>query len=92
MNHVLRLVQELSIKSKMVMRWSLREKKESQYISIYSVLNKISEYIYFYKLENITSYTLLLVFKIVESLQRILKNTIKIIIMVSSNIHCMEFR
>ena len=27
MNHVLRLVQELSIKSKTVMSWSLREKK-----------------------------------------------------------------
>ena len=57
MNHVLRLVQELSIKSKTVINWSLRERKESQYMSIYSVLNKISEYIYFYKSENITSYT-----------------------------------
>ena len=37
-----------------------------------SVLNKLSEYKYFYISKNITSYTLLVVFKIVESLQCIL--------------------
>ena len=41
----------------------------------YSVLNKLSEYIYFYISENITSYTLLLVFKIFKSLQCILKES-----------------
>ena len=38
-------------------------------------MNTLSEYIYFYLSENITSYTLLLVFKIVESLQCILNKT-----------------
>ena len=33
-----------------------------------SVLNKLSEYIYFYISKNITSYTFFLVFKIVENL------------------------
>ena len=36
---------------------------------MYSVLNTLSEYTYFYILKNITSYTFLLAFKIVESLQ-----------------------
>ena len=40
---------------------------------MYSVLNTLTEYTYFYISKNITSYTLLLVFKIVESLQCILK-------------------
>ena len=39
---------------------------------MYSVLNTLSEYRYFYISEIITSYTFLLVFKIVESLQCIL--------------------
>ena len=38
-------------------------------------MNTLSEYIYFYISENITSYTFLLVFKIVESLQCILNKT-----------------
>ena len=38
------------------------------------VLNTISEYTHFYISKNITSYTFLLVCKIVESLQRILKD------------------
>ena len=42
-------------------------------MSMYIVLNTLSEYIYFYTSKNITSYTFLLVFKIVESLQCILK-------------------
>ena len=44
------------------------------FISMYSVLNTLSEYTYFYISKNITSYTFLLVLKIVESLQCILKN------------------
>ena len=40
---------------------------------MYSVLNTLSEYTYFYISKNITSYTFLLVFKIVESLQCILE-------------------
>ena len=43
------------------------------FISVYSVLNTISEYKYFYISKNIPSYTLLLVCKIVESLQCMLK-------------------
>ena len=39
---------------------------------MYSVWNTLSEYTYFYISKNITSYTFLLVFKIVESLQCIL--------------------
>ena len=39
---------------------------------MYSVLNTLSEYTYFYKSKNVTSYTFLLVFKIVESLRCIL--------------------
>ena len=38
-------------------------------------MNTLSEYIYFYISENITSYTFLFVFKIVESLQCILNKT-----------------
>ena len=41
------------------------------FISVYSVLNKISEYTYFHISKNITSYTFLLVIKLVESLQSI---------------------
>ena len=40
---------------------------------MYSVLDTLSEYTYFYILKNITSYTFLLVFKIVESPQCILE-------------------
>ena len=43
------------------------------FISMNSVLNILSEYTYFYKSKNNTSYTFLLVFKIVERLQCILK-------------------
>ena len=44
------------------------------FISMYSVLNTLSEYTYFYISTKFTSYTFLLVLKIVESLQCILKN------------------
>ena len=40
---------------------------------MYSVLNTLSLYIYFYILKDITSYAFLLVFKIVQSFQYILK-------------------
>ena len=40
---------------------------------LYSVFNTLSEYAYFYISKNITSYKILLVFKIVESLQCVLK-------------------
>ena len=42
------------------------------FISMYTVLNKLSEHNYFYISKNITSYTFSLVFKIVKSLQCIL--------------------
>ena len=45
------------------------------FVLIYSVLNKLSKYVYFYISKNITSYTFLPIFKIVESFQYILKNT-----------------
>ena len=41
---------------------------------MHSVLNALSEYTYFYISKNITSCTFLVVFKIVESLQCILKS------------------
>ena len=69
-------------------RWSSRKKKRGHFctvyfvrknffkhlcfISIYSVLNTLSKYTYFYISESNTSCTSLLVFKIVESLQCIL--------------------
>ena len=40
---------------------------------MYRVLNKLSKYICFYISKNITSHTFLLVFKIVKSLECILK-------------------
>ena len=49
-----------------------------------SVLNTISEYTYFYISKNITSYTFLLVFKIVESLKCILKCILKCLL---KNLH-----
>ena len=66
------------------MSWSSRKEKEGIFctayfvagkifehlclITMYSVLNTISEYTRLYLSENITSYTFLFVFKIVESL------------------------
>ena len=43
------------------------------FLTFVSVLNTLSDYTYFYISKKITSYTFLLVFKIVESLQCILK-------------------
>ena len=72
------------------MSWNSRKKKEGIFcvanfvqrnffiISVLpqcSALNTLSEYIYFYILKNITSYTFLHVFKIIESLHCILKQT-----------------
>ena len=72
------------------MSWSSRKKKEGIFctvyfvrreffynlclISMYSILNTLSEYLYFYVIRNITSDALLLVFQIIESLQCILKS------------------
>ena len=88
-NLALQLIQESQIKRKSVMSWSSQKKKESifcivyfvrrnfflhlSFVSMYSVLNTLSEYTYLYISKNITSYTFLLLFKIVESLQCILK-------------------
>ena len=45
---------------------------------MYNALNKLSEYKYFYRSKNITSYTFLLVFKIVEILHcLVLLGTVK---------------
>ena len=73
-NLVLQLIQELQIKSRAVMSQISQKKKEGIFrtvyfvqreffkdlcfISMYSVLNTFSEYTYFYKTRNITSYTL----------------------------------
>ena len=70
------------------MIWSSRKKKEGNFlyrfflpkgnifiisfISMYSALNILSEYTYFYISKNITSYTFLLAFEIVKRLQCIL--------------------
>ena len=45
-------------------------------ISVYSVLSTLSEYTYFYLSKTITSYTFLLLFKIVKRLQCILKRVL----------------
>ena len=78
-NLVLQLILESQIKSKTVMSWGSRNKKEFLFFNI-CVLSqcivyqiKLSQYTYFYISINITSYTILLVFKIVESLQCFLK-------------------
>ena len=44
------------------------------FISMHSVLNLLSEYTYYYISKNITSYTFLIVLKVAESSQWILKN------------------
>ena len=87
-NLVLQLIQESQIKCKTVMSWSSRKKKECifltlilsegiflniYFMSIYSVLNTLSEHTYFYISKNIISYTFLLVFNIVQILHSILK-------------------
>ena len=54
---------------------------------MYSVLNTLSEYTYFYISKDITLYTFLLVFKIIESLQCILKEINRLISKGMSNIY-----
>ena len=87
---VLQLIEELKIKSKTVMRWSSTNKKEGIccivyfvwrknfkhlcFISMYSVLNTLSKYAYFYTSKNITLNIFLLVFKIAERLRCIFKS------------------
>ena len=87
---MLQLIEQSQIKSKTVMSWSLQKKEEDifctfyfvgtnffqhlYFISMYSVLNTLSEYTYFYISKKITLCTFLLIFKIVESLQCILNN------------------
>ena len=44
-------------------------------MSMYSVMNILSEYTYFYASKSITLYTFLLVFKIVKNFQSVFKNT-----------------
>ena len=91
-NPVLQLIKELQIKSKTVISWSSQKKREGifsnvyfvrmkffrhlRFISMYSVLNTLSEYRYFYISKSINPYTFLLVFKIVGSPQCIPKTAI----------------
>ena len=69
-----------------LMSWSLQKKKRAflyrffcpknvfqHFCFISSVLNALSEYTYFYISKNITSFTFLCIFKVVKSLQCILK-------------------
>ena len=66
------------VKSKTAMNWKRKYSLfvfslfNTHYLSQW-VLNKLSEYMWFYKSKNVTSYYLLLVFKIVKSLKCILK-------------------
>ena len=84
---LLQFIQGLQIKSKTVMSLSSRNKQEwifcnvyfvrkksfiMCFISMYSVLNKLQEYIYFYISKNTT--LLLLVFKITKTLKSILND------------------
>ena len=87
-NCVLQLILGSQIKSKTVMSWSLRKKRKKRdffvlfilsegnicFISMYSVLNKLSEYIYFYIWRNITSFFFVACL-IVKNLQCILKHS-----------------
>ena len=54
-------------------------------MSMYSVLNTLSEYTYIYISKNISSYTFWLIFKIVESLQCILNAINSEILKMSEN-------
>ena len=89
-NLVLQLIKKSQIKSKTVMNWSLRKKKEDIFctvyfvrrnlffkhlcfISMYSILNTLSEFKYFYISKILLHTLLLLVLKIVESAHCIFK-------------------
>ena len=70
----------LVIQLKTVMSWSSQKKKEGIFCTVYFVRRNffntsVSEYTYFYKSKNITSYTFLFVFKMVKRLQCILKGS-----------------
>ena len=52
---------------------------------MYSVLNALSEYRYFYISKNITSYTFLLVFKIVESIKEHFRMNSKVVVPYKKN-------
>ena len=88
-NLVLQLIDKLQIKSKTVISWSSWKKKKGIFCiyhfffvyrllcfnSMYSVLNTLSEYTYFYISKTLhTSSTFLIVLKIVKSQKCILKN------------------
>ena len=86
-NFVLRLLQESRIKkSKTVMSWRSRKKKEGAFCTAYFVRKKFYQHLYFFSMYSVlnklskihillhTKKTVLLIFKIVESLQCILKS------------------
>ena len=103
-NCVLQLILESQIKSKSVMSWSLRKKRKKRdffvlfilsegnicFISMYSVLNKLSEYIYFYIWRNITSFFFVACL-IVIILQCILKHSACIISTLLADIEQIDF-
>ena len=70
----------LVIQLKTVMSWSSQKKKEGIFCTVYFVRRNffntsVSEYTYFYKSKNITSYTFLFAFEMVKRLQCILKGS-----------------
>ena len=103
-NCVLQLILESQIKSKTVMSWSLRKKRKKRdffvlfilsegnicFIPMYSVLNKLSEYIYFYIWRNITSFFFVACL-IVIILQCILKHSACIISTLLADIEQIDF-
>ena len=103
-NCVLQLILGSQIKSKTVMSWSLRKKRKKRdffvlfilsegnicFISMYSVLNKLSEYIYFYIWRNITSFFFVACL-IVIILQCILKHSACIISTLLADIEQIDF-
>ena len=103
-NCVLQLILESQIKSKTVMSWSLRKKRKKRdffvlfilsegnicFIPMYSVLNKLSEYIYFYIWRNITSFFFVACL-IVKNLHCILKHSACIISTLLADIEQIDF-
>ena len=103
-NCVLQLILESQIKSKTVMSWSLRKKRKKKgffcavyfvwrkhlFYPIYSVLNKLSEYIYFYIWRNITSFFFVACL-IVKNLHCILKHSACIISTLLADIEQIDF-